>query len=138
MPPNAATERATGTFEVKLTPLSTTHGNDELLGRYSLDKTFQGDLVATGKGEMLTAGTSVKNSAVYVAIERISGTLRGKRGTFVLHHEGVMNRGSQKLRISIVPDSGTEELSGISGTMEIVITDGKHFYELEYTLTKAP
>ena len=135
---SAALTRASGTFEVKLAPLPTVHGTDDQLGRLSLDKTFQGDLVGSAKGEMLTAGTTVKSSAVYVAIERVSGTLHGKRGTFVLHHEGIMNRGGQQLSIAVVPDSGTEELAGISGRMTIAIADGKHSYELEYTLTKAP
>ena len=135
---SAVLARASGTFEVKLAPLPSSHGNDQQLGRMSLDKTFLGDLVGTAKGEMLTAGTSVQNSAVYVAIERVTGTLHGKRGTFVLHHEGIMNRGGQQLSISVVPDSGTEELAGISGTMKITIADGKHTYELEYTLAKTP
>jgi hypothetical protein len=135
---SAVGTRASGTFEVKLAPLSTTHGNDQQLGRISIDKTFQGDFVGTGKGEMLTAATSVKNSAVYVAIERVTGTLHGKRGTFVLHHQGIMDRGGQQLTISVVPDSGTDELAGITGSMKIIIADGKHSYELEYTLAKTP
>jgi hypothetical protein len=133
-----APARARGTFEVKLAPLSTTFGDDKRLGRLSIDKTFQGDLAGTGKGEMLTAATEVQSSAVYVAIERVSGTLHGKRGTFVAHHVGIMNRGSQQLAISVVPDSGTEELTGISGTMTISIADGKHVYDFDYTLPVTP
>ena len=104
----------------------------------SLDKRFEGDLIATGKGEMLTAGTNVKNSAVYVAVERISGTLQGKYGSFVVHHSGVMNRGAQDLTISVVPDSGTDELTGITGTMKISIVNGQHLYELDYWFSHAP
>jgi len=132
------TTRAAGTFQVKMSPLSTTHGEDPHLGRMSLDKRFEGDLIATGKGEMLTAGTNVKNSAVYVAVERISGTLQGKYGSFVVHHSGVMNRGAQDLTISVVPDSGTDELTGITGTMKISIVNGQHLYELDYWFSHAP
>lgn len=128
-------ERATGTFEVKLAPLETSHGPDEkLLGRLSLDKQFAGDLVGTSKGEMLTAGTTTSGSAAYVAIERVTGTLKGKRGSFMLHHRGVMTRGAPQLLIDAVPDSGTDELVGLSGTMKIIIEGKKHSYEMEYTL----
>jgi hypothetical protein len=121
---------------VKLAPLSSSHGEDRQFGRLSLDKEFRGDLVGVGKGEMLTAGTTVQNSAVYVAIERVSGTLQGKRGTFAFHHVGIMDRGAQQLTISVVPDSGTDELTGISGSLTITITDGKHLYDFDYTLPK--
>jgi predicted ribosomally synthesized peptide with SipW-like signal peptide len=134
----AVTTRASGTFDVKLTPQTSVHGTDESHGRLALDKQFQGDLVGVGKGEMLTAGTSVKNSAVYVAIERVTGTLHGKRGTFTLHHVGIMDRGTQQLSISVVPDSGTDQLIGITGTMKITITDGKHLYDFDYTLPNVP
>lgn len=131
----ASVTHASGTFEVKLVPQATAH--DYLgapLGRFSIDKQFQGDLVGTSKGELLTGGTAVKNSAGYVAIERVSGTLHGKTGTFILQHSGTMNRGAQSLTISVVPDSGTGELAGISGTMTIAIADGKHLYDFEYTI----
>jgi len=128
---------ASGTFEVKLTPQPT---SDSLPGspvsRLTIDKQFHGDLEATSKGEMLAAGTSVKGSAGYVAIERVSGTLRGRRGSFVLQHSGTMTRGAPQLVITVVPDSGTEELAGLAGAMMITIADGKHSYQFEYTLPK--
>jgi len=97
---------------------------------------FHGDLEGTSRGEMLSAGTATKGSAGYVAIERVSGALAGKRGTFVLQHSGTMNRGAQQLTISVVPDSGSGELAGLSGTMTIIIgPGGRHDYEFEYTLS---
>src|SRR5262249_28072353 len=120
----------TGPFEVKLAPQPT----DAALGRMSLDKQFHGDLEATSKGEMLAASTAVKGSAGYVAIERVSGTLHGRRGTFVLQHSGTMTRGAGVLTITVVPDSGTDELAGLAGTMAIDIADGRHAYTFDYTL----
>ena len=132
------TTRAAGTFEVKLSPLPVYESAEgAMLARMSLDKEFKGDLTATSKGEMLSAGTSVKGSAGYVAIERVIGTLAGRRGSFVLQHNGVMNRGAPHLVITVVPDSGTGELAGLSGTMAIIIADGKHSYELDYSLPAA-
>lgn len=126
---------AKGTFEVKIVPLPTdVHSDMPTLGRLSLDKTFSGDLQATSKGQMLTGMTDVKDSAVYVAIEKVSGALQEKTGSFILHHRGIMNRGEQILEVLIVPDSGTEEFKGISGTMKIIIDGKKHLYELEYLL----
>lgn len=125
--------RASGTFEVKMTPQDD-KSEDSNLGRMLLDKQFHGDLEATGKGQMLTAMTPVQGSAVYVAMEKVSGTLNGKTGTFVLHHTGVMTRGAQQLSINVVPDSGTGQLAGIAGRMDIKIEGGKHSYVLEYTL----
>jgi hypothetical protein len=121
---------ARGTFEVKLAPLST----DPTLGRMSLDKTFDGDLDGASRGEMLTGMTAIKNSAGYVAIEQVTGKLAGRTGSFILMHTGTMNRGAQHLVITVVPDSGTGELTGLSGTMTIQIEAGKHSYELEYTV----
>lgn len=106
------------------------------LGRMSLDKVYAGDLVGTGKGTMLTAMTGTQGSGAYVAIERVSGTLHGKKGSFVFQHLGTMNRGAQQLSITIVPDSGTGELAGIEGTFKLAIVDGKHLYEIEYSLPK--
>jgi len=126
--------RASGTFEVKLTPLDHHATAEPTLGRMALDKVLRGDLEATGTGEMLTAGTAVKDSAGYVAVERITGTLHGRTGSFALLHTGVMARGAGQLTITVVPDSGTGELAGISGTLGIAIRDGKHFYDLDYTL----
>ncbi len=130
--------RATGTFDVKLTPQATdAEARGTTLGRTSIDKEFRGDLAGTGKGEMLSAGTPVKGSAGYVAIERVSGTLVGRRGTFVLQHSGTMTRGAPQLVITVVPDSGTGELEGLAGTMSIIVENGRHSYEFEYTLAGA-
>ncbi|MGB9432416.1 MAG: DUF3224 domain-containing protein [Candidatus Acidiferrum sp.] len=129
------TQRATGPFEVKITPLDPAFKTDDnSLGRMSIDKQFHGDLEATSKGEMLTAGTSVKGSAGYVAIERVSGTLNGHTGTFILQHNATMTRGTPQLNIIVVPDSGTGQLGGLSGTMNIIIKEGKHSYDFAYTL----
>ena len=129
---------ARGTFEVKLAPQTTAHEHaGASLGRLSIDKEFRGDLVGTSKGEMLTAMTSVKESAGYVAIERVTGTLQGRKGSFVLQHSGTMTRGAPALVITVVPDSGTEELTGLAGTMKIIVADGKHSYEFDYTLPPA-
>lgn len=128
------TTHAKGTFEVKVIPLAEDKSEGSTLGRMSIDKQFRGDLEGTSKGEMLSAGTSVKGSAGYVAIERVSGTLNGRKGTFVLQHTGTMNRGTPSLSVDVVPDSGTDQLSGITGTLTIIIADGKHSYEFEYSL----
>lgn len=129
--------RASGTFEVKMTPQDD-KSEDANLGRMLLDKQFHGDLEATGKGQMLTAMTPVQGSAGYVAIEKVSGTLKGRTGTFVLQHTGVMTRGTPDLSITVVPDSGTGQLAGIAGRMDIKIEGGKHSYEFEYILAEAP
>ena len=130
---------ASGTFDVKLTPQSPdAYADGASLGRLTIDKQFHGDLEATSKGQMLSAITPVKGSAGYVAIERVSGTLAGRRGTFVLQHTGTMGHGTQHLMVTVVPDSGTEELAGISGTMKIDNSGGRHAYEFAYTLPRAP
>jgi Protein of unknown function (DUF3224) len=127
--------RASGTFEVTLLPQPLADSAaDPLLGRMTIDKTFSGDLQATSKGEMLMAQTPIKGSAGYVAIERASGALQGRSGTFVLQHTGTMNRGDAHLSVTVVPDSGTGELVGLTGTLAINIVDGKHFYALDYAL----
>jgi hypothetical protein len=100
----------------------------------SLEKELHGDLEGTSKGQMLAAMSDVKGSGAYVAIERVNGTLDGRKGTFALQHRGIMNRGAPQLLVSVVPDSGTGELVGLEGTMTIEIVDGKHFYEFEYTI----
>ena len=125
-----------GKFEVNLAPLSSSsEGGDGVdLGRMSIDKKFLGELDATSKGEMLTAMTSVKGSAGYVAIEQVSGSLSGKKGSFVLQHFGIMRRGTNRLILEVVPDSGTSELLGLSGEMFINIEDGQHYYQFVYTL----
>ena len=110
---------------------------DSSLGRLSLDKQYHGDLEGTGKGEMLTAGTGVKGSGAYVAIERVTGTLSGRKGSFVLQHMGTMTQGTPQLAIRVVPDSGTDQLAGLAGTMNIKIDNGKHSYAFDYTLPPA-
>jgi hypothetical protein len=131
--------RATGSFDVQIRPLADEEQpGGTRLGRMAIDKQYHGDLEGTGKGEMLTAMTGVEGSGAYVAIERVAGTLAGRRGSFVLHHRGVMVRGSQQLSLLVVPDSGTEELVGITGEMAIRITDGAHLYDFDYTLPPAP
>ncbi|HEX5433890.1 MAG TPA: DUF3224 domain-containing protein [Candidatus Angelobacter sp.] len=129
------TEHAKGTFEVKVIPQSEPEkGEGATLSRMSINKQFYGDLEATSKGEMLSAMTDVKGSAGYVAIERVTGTLQGRRGSFVLQHNATMTRGAPQLNIIVVPDSGTGQLNGISGSMKINIVSGKHFYEFDYSL----
>src|SRR5271165_5349391 len=132
---SVVTTHAIGTFEVKVLPYTEDkYDEGTTLGRYSLDKQYHGDLEAISKGEMLTAGTSVKGSAGYVAIERVSGTLNGRKGAFVLQHTGTMNRSTPSMTISVVPDSGTEQLTGLTGTMTIIIDGTKHSYEFDYTI----
>jgi hypothetical protein len=131
----AVTIHASGTFEVKLTPQPTDAAD---LGRMSIDKQFHGDLEATSKGEMLSAMGTVQGSAGYVAIEKVTGTLKGRTGTFVLQHTGLMNRGTPQLTITVVPDSGTGQLEGLTGTMTIEIAGGKHSYGFEYVLPGTP
>ena len=132
------TTHATGTFDVKLNPQALDEKvGDPTAGRMSIDKQFHGDLEATSKGQMLTAGTDVKSSAGYVAMERVTGTLHGRSGTFALQHSGTMTRGALQLTITVVPDSGTGQLVGLAGKMTINIVDGKHFYDFEYTLAKS-
>lgn len=130
---------ATGTFEVKLTPQGEGDTAEGLtLGRMTIAKQFHGDLDGTSKGEMLTAGTDVKNSAGYVAIERITGTLQGRTGSFVFQHSGTLTRGAPTQSITVVPDSGAGQFAGITGKMIITIAEGKHSYDFEYTLPEAP
>lgn len=131
------TRHATGTFKVDLVALTVNESvADDARGRMSINKTFLGDLDARSVGEMLTAGSPTRGSAAYVAIERVTGSLHGRKGAFSLQHTGVMNRGTPSLSVTIVPDSGSGELSGISGTLAITIADGKHSYDLAYTLAQ--
>jgi uncharacterized protein DUF3224 len=130
------TKQASGRFDVKLNP-QTDEGGDPTIGRMTVDKQYHGPLEGTGKGQMLTGGTDVQGSGVYVAIERVSGKLDGQSGSFTLQHGGTMTRGVPQLIITVVPDSGTGDLVGLAGKMMINIVDGKHFYEFEYTITKS-
>lgn len=133
------TNRASGTFDVKMTPQAPAEkGEEAAVGRYSLDKTFHGDLTGTSKGEMLAVGTAVEGSAGYVAMEQVKGTINGRSGTFALQHTGTMNRGAAELSVTVVPDSGTGQFAGLSGKMSIKIENGKHLYDFEYTLAETP
>ena len=130
-------QHATGSFEVKMTPVE--GGNNGVAnGHLSGAKTFAGDLIGTSKADMWTATTEVEGSAGYVAIEKVEGTLRGRKGTFTLLHQGTMRRGGDyQIRIVVVPESGTGELAGLSGTMAIRHEQGKIFYDFDYSLPPA-
>ncbi|RYV01657.1 DUF3224 domain-containing protein [Shewanella sp. OPT22] len=127
--------KITGTFDVALEPMETyakgVEGNN--LGRMSINKSFHGELSAESKGEMLSAMTSFKGSAGYVAIEQVAGRLSGKSGHFVLQHFGVMESGQDKLILEVVPNSGTGDLTGLTGKMKIRIENGQHYYDFEYS-----
>jgi hypothetical protein len=130
------TNRVSGPFDVKMIPQEdkTVDG----VTRMVLDKQYHGDLEGTGKGQMLTGGINANKSGAYVAIEKFTGTLHGRSGSFVLHHTGIMTRGTPDLTILVAPDSGTDQLAGISGKMTInIAADGKHSYDFEYTLPAA-
>ena len=129
------TQSARGEFVVSLKPLAFEGADPEFkLGRMSIDKQISDDLTASTEGQMLSAMTSTDGSAGYVAIERVAGTLNGRRGTFVLQHTGTMTRGTPSLVVTVVPDSGTEELVGLEGEFKINIEEGKHSYEFTYRL----
>jgi hypothetical protein len=129
------THRARGTFEVTLTPQPPgDHPDDAAVSALILDKRFHGDLEGTSRGRMLSATTSVQGSAGYVAMERVQGTLHGRPGSFVLQHSGTMTRGTPRLLITVVPDSGTDELAALAGQLMVLIADGQHSYDFEYTL----
>jgi hypothetical protein len=131
------TTHATGTFEVKLNPQDD-KSDDKTLGRMTIEKQWHGDLGGTSKGQMLTGGEVTKGSAGYVAIEKFSGTLNGRKGTFILQHSATMTRGEGQLTITVVPDSGTDQLQGLTGKLMIKIADGKHSYDFEYALPSSP
>jgi hypothetical protein len=129
------TGHAIGTFDVKVVPQAADdQSKPAAIARMSIDKQFHGGLEGTSRVEMLTANTDVKGSAVYVAIEQFTGTLAGRKGTFLLHHTGIMTRGAPQLTVSVVPDSGTGQFVGLTGEMNITIADGKHSYDFAYTL----
>ncbi len=133
------TMRASGTFDVKVVPQGEGDTADGIaLGRFTIDKQFQGDLTGTSKGQMISSGTESAGSAAYVAIERVTGTLGGKSGSFVLAHRGTMTKDGQQLSVIVAPKSGTGELASLEGTFQIIIKDKKHFYEFQYELVSAP
>jgi len=131
--------RATGTFDVKITPQASDLAPEgPNLGRMSLDKQYHGDLNAAAKGEMITAaGMAVKDSAAYSAVERVSGSLHGKKGSFALQHTGIMTRGTPSLNVTVVPDSATGDLAGLTGRMDIIIEGKLHSYVFEYEIQKS-
>jgi hypothetical protein len=127
--------RAVGTFEVKMVPQESV--DDSTVARMTLDKQFQGDLEATSKGQMLAFMTGVKGSAGYVAMERVVGTLHGRAGSFTLQHGGTMTRGVPELSVTVVPDSGLDELAGLAGRMTIVVDASGHSYVFDYAIEPA-
>ena len=131
-----STMTARGTFDVKVTPQPQDDSAGGPFSRLFLDKQFHGELSATSKGQMLGAGTAVEGSGAYVALELVTGTLNGKKGSFILQHKGTMRKGVYDLSVTVVPDSGTDELVGMAGQMKIIIEGKKHSYELEYTLKR--
>ena len=131
----AQTRTASGTFDVKLTPVAADSGAPAAIGRMTIAKQFHGDVDGTSAGQMVAMMTSVDGSAGYVAMEEVRGTLHGRTGTFVLQHSGTMDRGVPTLLVSVVPDSGTGELTGLAGTMTITITGREHRYEFTYTIS---
>jgi hypothetical protein len=131
--------RASGPFEITIIPAGAPDKEGRTAtARMTLEKRYTGQLAASASGTMLTAVSDTKGSAAYVAIERVSGTLAGRKGSFVLQHAGTMRAGTSQATITIVPDSGTQELSGIGGSLVLSVVDGKHFYVLDYTLDAAP
>jgi hypothetical protein len=130
---STVTQHANGTFDVKLTPQDDKSG-DPTMGRMTIDKQWSGEINGTSKGEMLSGGDFKTGSAGYVAMEKVTGTVKGRKGSFIFQHSATMNAGQGDLNITVVPGSGTEELKGISGKLTIKIEGGKHFYDFEYTI----
>jgi hypothetical protein len=131
------TASAKGTFDVKIIPQPADDPPAGPFGRYRLDKHYHGDLDGRSQGQMLGAGTAVEESGAYVALEEITGSLGGRRGTFMLQHHGTKKRGSATMTVTVVPDSGTGDLVGLSGTLTILIEGGQHSYEFAYALPDA-
>lgn len=126
---------ARGRFDVKVTPIPMGDPGTGRFNRLFLDKQIQGDLEATSEGEMMGADSPVQGSAGYVAVERITGSLHGKKGSFVLQHKSSMRKGADfRMDITVVPDSGTHELTGLAGTFTIIFEGKNHLYEFDYTL----
>jgi hypothetical protein len=134
------TAQANGTFDVKVAPLPADEKVPGLtVGRMSIDKQWKGDFVGTSKGEMMTTGSeAVKGSGGYVAIEQMTGSLKGRAGTFTLIHQATMRQNADfNMSIKVVPDSGTGALTGLSGTLTIIIEGKNHSYQFDYTLPEA-
>ena len=133
-----ATTLAKGTFEVKVTPQAADTGGEASIGRLMMTKQYSGDLAGTSNGQMLGAQSeAVSGSGGYVAMERVTGTLNGRKGSFILQHTGTMQGGKYEMDVSVVPDSGTEELKGISGKLKIIIDGAKHLFEFDYSIPQA-
>ena len=128
---------ASGTFDVKMTPQGADEKSDPSIARFLFDKQFHGDLDGSSKGQMLSSGNPSKGFGGYVAIEQVTGTLKGRTGSFALQHSGTLDNGATNLSVQVVPGSGAGQLAGLSGTLNIKITEGKHFYEFEYSLPDA-
>ncbi|CAN5267966.1 hypothetical protein BH10PSE1_BH10PSE1_14810 [soil metagenome] len=132
-----ATQQTTGTFDVRITPVQpASDAAPDAPGRMLLAKTFQGGMEGVGAGEML-ATMGPERSGAYVALERVTGSVDGRSGSFALVHKGLMDKGAQDLSIVIVPGSGTDDLTDISGVFHLTIADGEHRYVLEYSLPAA-
>lgn len=129
--------RISGTFDVTMTPQVDAQG-DPSIGRMTLDKQYHGELQAAAKGQMLGVRTATKGSAGYVAMERVTGALAGRTGSFILQHSSTMSRGQAAQSITVVPDSGAQGLTGLAGAMTIEITEGKHIYHFEYWFEQTP
>ena len=127
--------RATGTFDVKMTPQADAGFE---VGRMTIEKQFHGAIDGTSRGMMLSSANATFTDAGYVAIEKVTGTLDGKRGSFVLQHNSTMQKGVATQSITVVPESGSGELAGLRGSMVNIIEGKKHSYEFEYTITKSP
>ena len=130
--------QVTGEFEVRMSPetLSDTAAQSGL-GRLSLNKRYHGALDASAQGEMLSVRAAVAGSAGYVALERVEGSLDGRHGSFYLQHSGTMTRGTPKLSVTVVPDTGTQQLEGLTGSLAIRIEGGKHYYDFTYEMPEA-
>jgi hypothetical protein len=128
------TTRATGRFDVNVAPLAADSVDTGGFGRMSLEKTFSGDLAGTSRGQMIAAGTAVEGSGAYVALEHVTGTLHGRTGSFTLMHNGTMKAGAYEMKITVVPDSGTGELAGLSGSFVIIFEGKNHLYQFDYTI----
>jgi hypothetical protein len=133
---NVMTNHARGTFDVKVMPQAPDDAAAGPFGRLYLDKRFHGELDGASLGQMLASGTGNGGSAAYVALELVNGTLNGRRGSFILQHNGTMSKGVSTMNVTVVPDSGTDQLTGLAGKMTIVIAGGTHSYDFEYALMK--